>query len=145
MFEAIVFLAGAVLFFLAVIYFVILWQDRVALSRRHKQLQVELAEIKGQRIDLEIRERELQVWAEGLDHQQHAIAKAEEELRMLTAPKRPLDEPTSLRSSGGPQATGPTVGDGSRRDADGRIHAPDKARVARKNAKRAAAGQKLSS
>lgn len=91
MFEAIVFVAGAVLFFLAVLYFVILWQDRVMLARRHRQLQTELATMKEQRIDLEIRERELRVWAEGLEHQQRAITKAEEELRMLTASQLPLE------------------------------------------------------
>lgn len=86
MFEAIVFTAGAVLFLFAVLYFVMLWQDRVSLARRHIQLDAELASLKEQKVEMDIRERELKVWADGLEHQQRAIAKAEEELRMLAAP-----------------------------------------------------------
>lgn len=86
MFEAIVFTAGAVLFLFAVLYFVMLWQDRVSLARRHTQLDAELASLKEQKVEMDIRERELKVWADGLEHQQRAIAKAEEELRMLAAP-----------------------------------------------------------
>lgn len=110
MFEAIVFLAGAVLFFLAVVYFVILWQDRVSLARRHSQLQADLANMKEQRIDLEIRERELWVWAAGLEHQQRAIAQAEEELRMLTASKQPPEG----SPVGNEQGTQTAVGDRTR-------------------------------
>ncbi len=102
MFEAIVFVAGAVLFLLAVLYFVILWQDRVSLARRQVQLDTELASLKEQKIDLDIRERELRVWADGLEHQQRAIAKAEEELRMLTASKSEL-ESLATTASGDPQ------------------------------------------
>ena len=134
MFEAIVFLAGAVLFFLAVLYFVILWQDRVALARRHKQLQEDLAAMKEQRIDLEIREQELRVWAEGLDHQQRAIAKAEQELRMLTASKSPPSEPAGLT------ATGSAAGDRTPA-ADDRPRAGGARRPTAKNAKRTSTGK----
>jgi uncharacterized protein (DUF3084 family) len=88
MFEAIIFLAGAVLFFLSVIFFLILWQDRVVLARRKETLRDEVATLKEQRIDLEIREHELIVWAEGLEHQQKALEQAERELHMLTASKQ---------------------------------------------------------
>jgi hypothetical protein len=91
-FEAVLFLAGAILFLLAVVFFVYLWQDRLALMRRREALQVEVALLKEQRVDLDIMERELLVWAQGLEHQQHAIAEAEEELRMLTATKRYADD-----------------------------------------------------
>ena len=90
-FEAILFLAGAVLFFLAVLFFVFLWQDRAALTRRHEELETEMGALKEQRVDLDIWEHELQVWALGLEHQQLAIAKAEEELKMLTATKQSPD------------------------------------------------------
>ncbi len=87
-FEAILFLAGAVLFLLAAVFFIFLWQDRVAMLRRRESLRAELMTMKEQRVDLDIREHELVVWAEGLENQQKAIEKAEKELRMLTAAKR---------------------------------------------------------
>jgi hypothetical protein len=98
-FEAVLFLAGAVLFLLAVVFFIFLWQDRIALLRRRSSLQAQIAALKEQRVDLDILERELRVWAEGLEHQQLAIAKAEEELRMLTAAKRYPDDPDGGTSS----------------------------------------------
>ena len=93
MFEAILFLAGAVLFFLSVLFFVFLWQDRLALAQRSEALQVEVTDLKEQRVELDIREHELLVWNEGLEHQQKALEQAEEELRMLTASKQ-APEPT---------------------------------------------------
>ena len=89
MFEAILFLAGAVLFFLAVLFFVFLWQDRVGLARRRQELLLEVQALKEQRVALDIWEHELQVWAAGLDHQQAALEQAQEEIRMLTASKQP--------------------------------------------------------
>ena len=96
MFEAILFLSGAVLFFLAVLFFVFLWQDRTALVRRKAEMQanVEALErqailLKEQRVDIDIWEHELTVWAEGLERQQLAIEQAQEQLRMLTASKVP--------------------------------------------------------
>jgi len=91
-FEAVLFLAGATLFLLAVVFFVFLWQDRAALVRRRESMKAQLATMNEQRVDLDILERELRVWAQGLEHQQQAIAKAEEELRMLTAAKRRPDD-----------------------------------------------------
>lgn len=88
MFEAIIFLAGAVLFLLAVLFFVFLWQERATLTRRQTTLEVEIADLMEQRVDLDIREHELTVWAEGLEHQQAAIEQAQKELRMLTASKQ---------------------------------------------------------
>lgn len=131
MFEAIVFVAGAVLFFLAVLFFVFLWQDRLALAHRHREVQAQLTTMKEQRVDLDIRERELRVWAEGLEHQQLAIAKAEEEYRMLTAAKQAPDH--------GQTTAGyrPAEGDGRRRPAEqARDHAT-------KNAKRSTSGKLL--
>jgi len=92
MFDAILFLAGAVLFFLAVLFFVFLWQDRLSLSRRREELQAEVASMKEQKAELDIWERELKVWANGLEREQLMLAQAREELRMLTASKQPLPE-----------------------------------------------------
>lgn len=85
MFEAILFLAAAMLFFLAVLFFVFLWQDRLSLRRRKRMLEVELAAMKEERVELDIWQHELKVWAEGLEEQQLALEQAQEELRMLTA------------------------------------------------------------
>jgi hypothetical protein len=97
MFEAIIFLSGAVLFFLSVLFFVFVWQDRVALLQRKAEMREQVAELEQQafglkekRVDMEIMEHELRVWAEGLERQQLAIEQAQEELRMLTATKTPV-------------------------------------------------------
>jgi hypothetical protein len=106
MFEAILFLAGAVLFFLAVLFFVFLWQDRMALIHRRETLQVEAAGLKEQRVELDIREHELQVWGGGLEHQQKALEQAQEELRMLTASKQAPDPTFVVAPSGEVTASG---------------------------------------
>lgn len=112
MFEAAIFLAGAVLFFLAVLFFVFLWQDRASLARSREALEVEVATLVEQRVDLDIREHELTIWAEGLEHQQKAIEQAQEELRMLTASKQTVADPDtrpfvvdSTGTARGPDAT----------------------------------------
>ena len=78
MFEAILFLAGAVLFFLSVLFFVFLWQDRLTLAQRSEALQIEVADLKEHRVELDIREHELLVWGEGLEHQQKALEQAQD-------------------------------------------------------------------
>ena len=100
MFEAILFLAGAVLFFLSVLFFVFLWQDRLTLARRSEALQVEVTDLKEQRVELDIREHELEVWDEGLAHQQKALEQAQEELRMLTASKQVPEPPFVVAPDG---------------------------------------------
>lgn len=98
MFEAILFLAGALLFFLAALFFVFLWQDRVAIMRRRAELETQIeaqqAALKEQKIDLDILEHELQVWAQSLEQEQAALAEAREELRMLTPPPPTPEEPS---------------------------------------------------
>ena len=106
MFEAILFLAGAVLFFLAVLFFVFLWQDRLTQARRGEALQVEVIDLKEQRVELDIREHELSVWGGGLEHQQKALEQAQEELRMLTAGKQAPDPTFVVASSGEVTASG---------------------------------------
>jgi len=115
MFEAILFLAGAVLFFLSVLFFVFLWQDRMTLAHRHEALQVEVAGLKEQRVELDIREHELLVWDEGLEHQQKALEQAQEELRMLTASKQVPEPPFIVAPDGNvapPPERAPRAADG---------------------------------
>jgi len=115
MFEAILFLAGAVLFLLAVLFFVFLWQDRTAIVRQGEALKNETQVLKEQRVDLEIREHELTVWSQGLEHQQIALEQAREELRMLTASKQVPAHPPLPEREGAPQERG----EGARRRTNG--------------------------
>lgn len=85
MFEAALFLAGAVLFFLAVLFLVFLWQDRVLLSERRSEIEALRQNIKEKNVELDVWERELEVWSRSLETEQLALAEAKEELRMLTA------------------------------------------------------------
>ena len=135
-FEAILFLSGAVLFFLTALFFVFLWQDRTSLVRRKAEMERQVEELerqasalKEQRVDMDIWEHELKVWAEGLEYQQAAIAQAQEELRMLTATKAPV------------AALGLVSSDAVLRD--GGINQPSE-QVKVKNEKRQADGAKLS-
>lgn len=96
MFDAIFFLAGAVLFLLAVLFFVFLWQDRLSLTRRHAALEEEMGTLKEQRAELDIWQRELQVWEQGLEREHLALEQAREELRMLTASQPPPSTPTRV-------------------------------------------------
>ncbi len=137
-FEAILFLAGAVLFFLAVLFFVFLWQDRAALARRHEELETEIDTLKEQRVDLDIWEHELQVWAMGLEHQQLAIAKAEEELKMLTAAKQAPDAASASLTVGEPAG-----GNGAGRVPDASASDQAPADLATKNLKQGAKSTKL--
>jgi hypothetical protein len=105
-FEAILFLAGAMLFFLAVLFFVFLWQDRTALVRRKAEMQAQVAALKEQRVDMGIWEHELKVWAEGLERQQIAIEQAQEELRMLTQTQVPVTGPGAALREDAPDPTG---------------------------------------
>ena len=102
MFDAIFFLAGAVLFLLAVLFFVFLWQDRTSLVRRREGLQEEMGTLKEQRAELDIWQRELQVWEQGLKREHLALEQAREELRMLTASQPPPTTPTKVPQSYAP-------------------------------------------
>jgi hypothetical protein len=89
MFDAVLFLGGAILFLLAVVFFVVLWQQRVEVEDRERTIEQMEAEMREQRVDLEILERELSVWEKGLVQEQKMLEDAREELRMLTAVKQP--------------------------------------------------------
>jgi len=89
MFDAVLFLGGAILFLLAVVFFVVLWQQRVEVEDRERIIEQMEAEMREQRVDLEILERELSVWEKGLAQEQKMLEDAREELRMLTAVNQP--------------------------------------------------------
>jgi len=74
-----------------------LWRDRLSLARRREELESEAASMKEHRVELDIWERELQVWAGSLEHEQLALVQAREELRMLTASKQGV--PVAMESS----------------------------------------------
>ena len=88
---------GAVLFLLAVIFFVFVWSDRNRLLRQRNLLENEKGVIVERQVELEIWNRELQVWYESLEQQQHQLEQEREELRMLTASKQ---APVTLPADG---------------------------------------------
>ena len=87
------FMLGAVLFLLAVLFFVFVWSDRNRLLRQRDLLENDRHRMAEQKVELEIWNTELQVWYESLEEQQRQLEQDREELRMLTASKQP--PPTS--------------------------------------------------
>ena len=105
MIDAIMFMLGAVLFPLAVLFFIFVWSDRNKFLRQRDLLTHDQKTLKVQKADLEIWDRELQVWYDSLEHQQHQLEQEREEIRMLTASKHPPipllsgdSAPTKVRS-----------------------------------------------
>ena len=83
--EAAVFLAGAVLFLLAVLFFLYAWRERVAAARASDELKAHQEALRQQRVEIDLRERELSVWARGLEQEQQALELERAALKMLTA------------------------------------------------------------
>jgi hypothetical protein len=83
--DAVMFLAGAVLFMLAVLVFIYLWVERGATLKRHAILAEEQQEIQEKNIELEIWQKELQVWHNALEHEERQLEREREEFRMLIA------------------------------------------------------------
>lgn len=81
--DAVMFLAGAVLFLLAVLFFIYLWWERGAIIKRRALLAEDLQEVQEKSIELEIWQKELQVWHTALDHEERQLEKEREEFRML--------------------------------------------------------------
>jgi len=100
-FDAAMFLAGAVLFLCSVVFFVLVWYDRAALVRRRRSLEQELQRLREERIDVEIREHELAVWQVSLDHEYRQLEQVREELRMLTMGEPTGPDPTELMRENG--------------------------------------------
>lgn len=84
------FMLGAVLFLLAVLFFVFVWSDRNRLLRQRNLLENDRRRMAERQVELEIWNTELQVWYESLEEQQTQLEKDKEEIRMLTASKQPF-------------------------------------------------------
>lgn len=85
MLDALMFLAGAVLFLLAVLFFIYLWWERGTAVRRRLALSEERQALKEKNVELEIWQKELQVWHNTLEHEQQHLEQEREEFRMLVA------------------------------------------------------------
>ncbi len=92
MFDALMFLAGAVLFLLAVLFFIYLWWERGAAAKRRLALTEEQQVIKEKSVELEIWQKELQVWHNTLEHEQKHLEEEREEFRVLVASQHLVNE-----------------------------------------------------
>lgn len=90
--DAVMFLAGAVLFLLAVLFFIYLWWERGAIIKRRVVLAEEQQDIQEKNIELEIWQKELQVWHTALEHQERQLTHEREEFRMLVASQHLTNE-----------------------------------------------------
>ena len=85
MFDALMFLAGAVLFFMAVLFFIFNWWERGTVSKGRASLVIEQRVVLEKNVELEIWQKELQVWHDTLGTEQRQLEEACEEFRMLVA------------------------------------------------------------
>lgn len=83
--DAVMFLSGAVLFLLAVLFFIYLWVERNAAGKRRAALAAEQRDLQERHIELEIWQKELQVWHNALEREERQLAQEREEFRMLVA------------------------------------------------------------
>ncbi len=83
--DAVMFLSGAVLFLLAVLFFIYLWVERGAAVKRRMALAEEQQDIQEKHIELEIWQKELQVWHNALEREERQLEQEREEFRMLIA------------------------------------------------------------
>lgn len=83
--DAVMFLSGAVLFLLAVLFFIYLWVERGAAVKRRAALAEEQHAIQEKHIELEIWQKELQVWHNALEREERQLEQEREEFRMLVA------------------------------------------------------------
>jgi len=90
--DALMFLAGAVLFLLAVLFFIYLWWERGAAAKRRLALTAEQQAIKEKSVELEIWQKELQIWHNTLEHEQKQLEEEREEFRMLVASQHLTNE-----------------------------------------------------
>ncbi|HQE92735.1 MAG TPA: hypothetical protein PLH19_08295 [Anaerolineae bacterium] len=92
MFDALMFLAGAVLFLLAVLFSVYLWRERGTVIKQRLTLAEEQHTLKEKHVELEIWQKELQVWHNTLEQEQQHLEQEREEFRMLVASRHLADE-----------------------------------------------------
>lgn len=90
--DAVMFLSGAVLFLLAVLFFIYLWLERGATIKRRAALAGEQQEIQEKNIELEIWQKELRVWHDALEHEERQLEQEREEFRMLVASQHLANE-----------------------------------------------------
>lgn len=90
--DAVMFLAGAVLFLLAVLFFIYLWLERGATLKRRAALVEEQKEMQEKSIELEVWQKELRVWHEVLEHEERQLEQEREEFRMLVASQHLANE-----------------------------------------------------
>jgi hypothetical protein len=91
-FDALMFLAGAVLFLLAVLFFIYLWWERGTAVKHRLALVEEQQAMKEKHVELEIWQKELQVWHNTLEHEQKHLEQEREEFRMLVASQHLTNE-----------------------------------------------------
>lgn len=85
MFDALMFLAGTVLFFLAVLFFIYNWWERSTVNKRHAALTGDRQAMLEKNVELEIWQKELQVWHDTLETEQQQLEAEREAFRMLVA------------------------------------------------------------
>ncbi|MGC9395991.1 MAG: hypothetical protein ACP5J4_14195 [Anaerolineae bacterium] len=90
--DAVMFLAGAVLFLLAVLFFIYLWLERSATVKRGAALVEEQKEMQEKSIELEIWQKELRVWHDALEYEERQLEQEREEFRMLVASQHLANE-----------------------------------------------------
>ncbi len=92
MFDALMFLAGAILFLLAVLFSIYLWWERGAAIKRRLAIEEEQQALKEKAVELEVWQKELQVWHNTLEHEQRQLEHEREEFRMLVASQHLINE-----------------------------------------------------
>jgi len=92
MLDALMFLAGAVLFLLAVLFSIYLWWERGAAIKCRLALEEEQQRLKEKSVELEVWQKELQVWHDALEHEQRQLEQEREEFRVLVASQHLLNE-----------------------------------------------------
>jgi hypothetical protein len=87
-FDAIVFLSGTVLFFVAVLFFIFAWREHHALTGERTLLATEQQALSEQKVELDIWQRELQVWYSSLQSEQRQLEEDKQKLLILAAPQQ---------------------------------------------------------
>lgn len=85
MFDALMFLGGTVLFFLAVLFFIYNWWERSTVTKGRAALAGERQTMLEKNVELDIWQKELQVWHDTLETGQKQLEEEREAFRMLVA------------------------------------------------------------
>jgi hypothetical protein len=90
--DAVMFLSGAVLFLLAVLFAIYLWIERSAIIKRRAALAEQQQDAQEKNIELEIWQKELRVWHDALGQKERQLEQEREEFRMLVASQHLANE-----------------------------------------------------